>query len=197
MWNRLYRNHLIMPLPSYDTATNAWAPQADITWCIGPVRESEFVKFPNRVMTEREAITCALRRGQTWIDKRIKRLHSGSGPGRAQIIDMAAALQGHLEKADSKQPRQSQLLERRLEKTFTFDQFKSAIAASGLQISDQMLQRSYAALVKLRKNNHWSWAETRQKVEHSRQNLTLSSSPVRPPAFSRIPLTQSEWRRIG
>ncbi|MGH7825331.1 MAG: hypothetical protein ACREQ7_09175, partial [Candidatus Binatia bacterium] len=118
-------------------------------------------------------------------------------PGRAQIIDMAAALQVHLGKADSKQARQSQLLERRLEKTFTFDQFKSVIAASGLQISDQMLQRSYAALEKLRKNNHRSWAEMRRKVEHSRRNLTLSGSPVRRPAFPRIPLTQSEWRRIG
>ena len=29
MWSRVYRNHFIMAFPSFDTATNAWAPQLE------------------------------------------------------------------------------------------------------------------------------------------------------------------------
>lgn len=197
MWSRLYRNHFIMALPSYDTSTTAWAPQADISWCVGPTRESEFVRFPNRVMTEAEAIACALEKGQSWIDSRLKRSPSGSGTGRGQVIDMVGALKESLGKESSKQPRRVQSLERRLDKTFTFDQFKSVIAARGLRISDSILQKSYAALVKLRKNKHWSWAETKRKVEHSQQTLTASQSSARRPPYARIPLTEREWQRMS
>ena len=31
MWSRVYRNHFIMAFPNFDTTTNAWAPQADIS----------------------------------------------------------------------------------------------------------------------------------------------------------------------
>ena len=31
MWSRCYRQHVIMAFPSFDTATNLWAAQADIT----------------------------------------------------------------------------------------------------------------------------------------------------------------------
>ena len=72
MWSRSYRRHVIMAFPSFDTATNSWAPQADISWPIGPERQSEFVRFPLRVMTESEAVACALRRGQSWIDNRLR-----------------------------------------------------------------------------------------------------------------------------
>ena len=35
MWSRLYRNHVIMAFPTYDTVANAWAPQVDINWFAG------------------------------------------------------------------------------------------------------------------------------------------------------------------
>ncbi len=72
MWSRCYRRHVIMAFPSFDTMTNSWAPQADISWPTGPQRDSEFVRFPIRVMTEREAVACALRNGKSWIDNRLK-----------------------------------------------------------------------------------------------------------------------------
>jgi hypothetical protein len=92
MWSRLYRNHVIMPFPSYDTVASAWAPQADISWCVGPSRESAFVRFPNRFMTEADAVTCALRRGEAWIDNHLGRLRSISGSEHASVIDMIGAL---------------------------------------------------------------------------------------------------------
>ena len=65
MWSRCYRQHVIMAFPSFDTATNLWAAQADISWPSGPVRESEFVRFPTRVMSEAEAVSLALSRSKT------------------------------------------------------------------------------------------------------------------------------------
>jgi hypothetical protein len=196
MWSRLYRNHVIMPFPTYDTAANAWAPQADISWCVGPSRESEFVKFPNRFMTEADAVACALRSGEAWIDNRLGRLRSGSGSEHARMIDMIGALKKSLGKTDLTQPPRSQgSIQWHAQKRFTFGQFKSAIAKSGVKLSEQTLQKSYAALVKLRKNNHWSWAQTRRTVEHSQQDHSAAQSPARQPR-ARIPLTERDWRRI-
>jgi hypothetical protein len=180
MWSRLYRNHVIMPFPSYDTATNAWAPQADISWCAGPSRESEFVRFPNRFMTEAEAVACALLRGEAWIDNRLGRLRSGKGSEHARVIDMIGALKKSQGKVSTTQrPRAQGSIQWHAEKTFTFGQFKSVIAKSGVKLNERTLQKSYAALVKLRKNNHWSWAQTRQKVEHSQQDRSATQSPSR------------------
>ena len=197
MWSRLYRNHVIMPFPSYDTTTNSWAPQVNITWCLGPSRESEFVRFPNRFTTEAEAITCALRRGRAWVDNRLRRSRSVSRSRSGSVIEMIGALKERLEKANPEQPRQAQLPKQRWpEETFTFDHFKFVIAERGLKISEQKLQKSYAALVKLRKNKRWSWAETKRKVKDSQQNLGAARSR-RGPKAARIPLTERDWRRIG
>jgi hypothetical protein len=197
MWSRLYRNHVIMPFPSYDTATNAWAPQADISWCAGPSRESEFVRFPNRFMTETDAVACALRRGEAWIDNHLGRLRSGSRSEHARVIDMIGALKKSPEKVSPTQlPRTQGSIQWHAKKTFTFGQFKSVIANSGAKLSEQTLQKSYGALVKLRKNNHWSWAQTRRKVKHSQQDRSAAQSPARQQRAARIPLTERDWRRI-
>ena len=198
MWSRVYRNHFIMAFPSFDTATNAWAPQADISWSGGPSRKSEFVRFPKRFMTEREAVTFALRRGQMWINRRLRHSHIGIASDRGRIVDMIGALKESLAKAAPEQPRRDQAAaKRRTESTFTFDQFKSAMAESGVHLSERTLQKSYTALVKLRKNNHLSWAQTRQKVERSQQELRAAKSPARRPRAVRIPLSERGWRNIG
>jgi hypothetical protein len=170
MWNRLYRNHVIMPFPSYDTAANAWAPQADISWCTGPSRESEFVRFPNRFLTEADAITFALRKGEAWIDNRLRSLRSGSE--HAAVIDMIGALKKSLEKISPAQPSRTRgIIQWYAEKTFTFGQFKSVVVKGGIKPSEQTLHKSYAALVKLRKNKHWSW------LRRDRKWNTLSVRP--------------------
>ena len=199
MWSRLYRNHVIMPFPSYDTAANAWAPQADISWCVGTSRESEFVRFPNRFMTEADAVACALRKGEAWIDHHLGRLRSTSGSEHTSVIDMIRTLKKSQNKLSPTQgPRAQGSIQRHAEKTFTFGQFKSVIGKSGVKLSEHTLQKSYSALVRLRKNNHWSWAQTRRKVEHSQQDCVAVQSPTGQQRAARgIPLTERDWLRIS
>jgi hypothetical protein len=197
MWNRLYRNHVIVPFPSYDTATNAWAPQAYISWCAGPSRESEFVKFSNRFMTEADAVAGALRGGEAWIDNRLGHLRSRSESEHSALIDKFGALKKSLRKAGAaRSPRLRSSIQWHAEKTFTFGQFKSVIAKSGASVSDEGLQKSYSALVNLRKNNHWSWARLREKVEHCQPERSAAESRARQRRASWIPLTERDWRRI-
>jgi len=193
MWSRLYRNHVIMPFPSYDTAANAWAPQADISWYVGPSRESAFVRFPNRFMTEADAVACALRRGEAWIDDHLGRSHSIGGSEPARTIDRIEAVKNGREIVTPPQRHRPW----HVEKAFTFGQFKSVIARSGVRLSEETLHKSYAALVKLRKNNHWSWAQTRQKVEYSQHHRSVAQTSTKHQSSARIPLTERGWRRIS
>src|SRR5690242_5464642 len=95
MWSHCYRKHAIMPFPSFDTATNSWAPQADISWPTGPERKSEFLRFPIRVMTETEAVACALRKSKSWIDRRLKETHNTAAE-RPMATEHIARLRAHL-----------------------------------------------------------------------------------------------------
>jgi hypothetical protein len=191
---RLYRNHVIMTFPSFDTATSAWAPQANISWSVGPAREFEFVRFPNRLATEGEAMAFALRMGEEWIDRRLRRLRRGIGERRARVIDMIGAQSA--ERSAHKQRQFEAVTEMRRE-SFTFKQFKSAIAKSGLNVNEQLLQKSYAALAKLRSQQHLSWADARKKVEQSQEDLKAGGSPQTRSRAPRLPLTERDWRRIG
>ena len=197
MASRLYGDHFIMAFPSFDTATNGWVPQVDVTWDHkSPSRKFAFIRFPNRFKTEAEAEDFALEMAQNWIDNHPRRLHSyGARSGR--VIDVMAALKHGLARSPSKQLGRGPLSsERHLEeKSFTFNEFKSTISARG-KISEQKLLKSYLALVKLRKNRHLSWAEARRKVEHSQQDLTATLSTMRRPRVARIPLTERDWRKI-
>ena len=103
MWSRLYRNHVIMAFPSYDTVASAWAPQADINWFAGSSHDSQFVRFFKRCTTEREAVTWALRRSEVWVDNRL-RLSRGILPERGRGIGMIEAVKTHLGEVIPKQP---------------------------------------------------------------------------------------------
>jgi hypothetical protein len=199
MSSRLYGDHFIMAFPSFDTATNGWVPQADISWNHkSPSRKFAFVRFPNRCRTEAEAIDAALDMAEAWVDKYPSGVQRHAiASERRQVIDVAEFLKESLAKAAKQARRSAPGFQHGPKQSFTFGHFKAAIAASGLQISDQTLQKSYAALLKLRKNNHWSWAEARQKVEQSQQILRSPHSPMRWPRAARIPLTQRDWRKIG
>jgi hypothetical protein len=95
MWSRLYRNHVIMAFPTYDTVANAWAPQADINWFAGSSHDSQFVRFSKRCTTEEEAVTWALRRSEVWVDNRLRRLSRAILPERGRGIDMIEAAKSH------------------------------------------------------------------------------------------------------
>ena len=73
MWSRLYRKHVIMAFPTYDTVANAWAPQADINWFAGTSHDSKFVKFSKRCTTEEEAVTWVVQRLGEFDELRIMR----------------------------------------------------------------------------------------------------------------------------
>jgi hypothetical protein len=104
MWSRLYRNHVIMAFPTYDTVTKAWAPQADINWFAGSFHDSKFVQFSKRCTTEEEAVTWVLRRSEVWVDNRLRRLSGAILPERGRGIDMIEAAKSHLGKVTPEQP---------------------------------------------------------------------------------------------
>jgi hypothetical protein len=180
MWSRLYRTHVIMAFPSYDTVANAWAPQADINWFAGTSHDSKFVRFSKRCTTEEEAVNCALRRSEVWVNNRLRRLSRAILPGRGRGTDMIESAKTHLGKVTPEQlVRARSATEPGPEKTLTFYQFKCAFGGSGLKLSDENLQQSHAALTKPRNHNHdhWSRLETRRKLEHTRQDLTAPLLP--------------------
>jgi hypothetical protein len=104
MWSRLYRNHVIMAFPTYDTVANAWAPQADINWFAGSSHDSKLVQFSKRCTTEEEAVTWVLRRSEVWVDNRLRCLSRAILPERGRGIDMIEAAKSHLGKVTPKQP---------------------------------------------------------------------------------------------
>ena len=114
MWSRLYRNHVIMAFPTYDTVANAWAPQADINWFVGSSHDSKFVQFSKRCTTEQEAVTWGLRRSELWVDNRLRRLSRAILPERGRGIDMIEAAKSHLSKMTPEQPVRAQSSGRRM-----------------------------------------------------------------------------------
>jgi hypothetical protein len=197
MWSRLYRSYFIMAFPSFDTATNRWVAQADITWGAAAFRDSQFVRSPNRFATEIEAVSFALAMGREWVDNRLSR--SGHGlAAQGQVADMMGALKDSLNKTAANRSGETQtVIESRMQKALTFDQFKSALTVRGIKASEQALKKSYAALVKLRQSNRLSWADTRRKIEHSREKLITAQPSMRRPRAARLPLTERDWRRLG
>lgn len=193
MWCRSYRDHVIMAFPSFDTATNLWAPQANISWVAGPVRASEFVRFAKRVMTENDAVAWAFNAAPAWIDRRlITRRHGAprESGARSAAASLRLARRGPMNVARS--VRSSQAGARIL----TFPQFKSMIGKSRLNGSEQSLRKSYAALVALRKHKHCSWAEIKFKVRHS-QGGARAVRVLAPEARTvPLPLTMRDWQRI-
>lgn len=174
MWSRSYRSHVIMAFPSFDTATNLWAAQADISWPSGAMRESAFVRFPTRAMSEAEAVALALNRGKSWIDRRLR------GDRSERILNRVIELRD-----ETSSPAKD------MGKTFTFSQFK-ALLRGARKPSEESLQKSYAALMKLAKAG-CSPAEIKLKIKHSQERLAGRGNSRK--ALT-LPLTEQAWRRI-
>lgn len=190
MWSRLYRNHVLMAFPTYDSAKHGWAPQVDINWFLGPSHDSTFVRFPNRFLTEDEAVNWALARGQAWIDQRLERPQSRLAK-RRRMFDMIEAFNESLKQARRQKPRSAQARPKRSVKPLlTFEEFTRLLAQKGLKFSVGTLQKSYAALVKVRKIKHWSWAETKRKVMRAQQVSPHAGAP------QRIPLSERTWGKV-
>jgi len=193
MWSRSYRKHVIMAFPSFDTATNSWAPQADISWPIGPERESEFVRFPLRVMSETEAVACALQRGRSWIDNRLK-AHSVQNPA-SLAVDRIHSLPNSLRRTNLKPPAKSSVVRNDPTEPFTFAQFKSVVARSGTKVSESALRKSYSGLMQLQKIRKWSTAEVRATL--NRVQELLPSQSRRRAQRCRLPMTERDWQKIA
>jgi hypothetical protein len=138
----------------------------------------------------------ALRMGEEWIDRRIKRARRGIGVPRARVISMIGTLRKTADSSNLKPPHPVQSLSGKRRESFTFKQFKSALAESGLNLNDKLLQKSYAALMKLRSQQQLSWAEAKKKVKRSQEDLKAGSVRRRP-STARLPLTERDWRKIG
>jgi hypothetical protein len=195
MWCRSYRNHVIMAFPSFDTATSLWAPQASIAWVDGPTRKSEFVRFAKRVITEGDAVAVALRASHAWIDKRIRKSDKASPLETDNKVQSVAGASPQLEGDRAKLARAVKS-SRSAPRMLTYAQFRSVMEKSGLGGSEQSLQKSYTALVQLRKQNHCSWAQIKLKMKHSQDSLTLAHPKAPKTKPSRLPLTLRDWRRV-
>ncbi len=193
MWCRSYRGHVIMAFPSFDTATHLWAPQASISWVVGAVRESAFVRFSMRVTSESEAVECALRAAKTWIDdhkRGNRRQWDASTEPQTPIREASRTLL----KGSASQTRQLRpALSRNSGKTLTFEDFKTNLASLGANLSEPSLLKSYAALVQLRTESHCSWGKIRSKLKRSQEHLQPASRRSKP---ANLPLTLRDWRRI-
>jgi hypothetical protein len=185
MWFRSYRDHVIMAFPSFDTSTNLWAPQANISWVVGSSRRSEFVRFARRVTTEAEAAAWAVHASERWVDQRVRTLERESQRGAGRNASAAS---------------KSRLPSRALKNipgALTFEQFKSLMGRSGFAGSERALKKSYMALARLRKDSHRSWAQIKVKVKHSQQYMrTRPERPGTRTAGARLPLTPRDWRRV-
>lgn len=193
MWSRSYRRHVIMAFPSFDTASNSWAPQADISWPIGPERQSEFVRFPLRVMTENEAVACALRRGQSWIDNRLKARSAENAA--TLVLNGINPLPGSFRRTNLKPPaKPTATIRNDSTEPFTFAQFKSAVMRPGTKVSETALRKSYSGLMQLQKNKDLSTAEIWATV--NRVQKLLPSRPKRRAQRCRLPMTERDWTKI-
>ncbi len=189
MWTRSYRSHAIIAFPSFDTATGLWAPQANISWVVGSVRESKFVRFPKRVRSENEAVSCALSAARTWIDKRLRdprNLTERVGRKVRRRPLMRSKIGGGA--VQSSRPVKSPTAPGML----TFNQFKSMLGRSGLSLNQERLQKSYASLLLLRRQNHYSWAKIKSKMRNARE-VTSTAQALR---SERLPVTLRDWRRL-
>lgn len=187
MWCRSYRDHAIMAFPSFNAASGFWLCQANISWVVDASRESAFVRFPKRAVSEVEAVAKALTAAEAWVDKRLKArpVFAPASGLRSSILRAGPAHESdHL-------PRLSRSAQPSL-RTLTFDQFKSLMRQYGHKASEQSLHKSYAALLLLRKQGHRSWAQIEFKIRHPREQA-LDSQGWKP---ARLPLTMKDWRRI-
>jgi hypothetical protein len=62
-------------------------------------------------------------------------------------------------------------------------------------VSEQQLQKSYAALLQLRKHQHRSWADLIIKMRNSQAQIAPPASTENAKS-SHLPLTMRDWRRI-
>ena len=196
MWCRSYRNHVIMAFPSFDTATGLWAPQANISWVVGPLRESEFVRFSKRVLSEDDAVACASRAARTWIDRRLRSLPKG--PPRQNLTAAGDTVDAPLQplKAGAARFARGVKLSGSPTGMLTFNRFKSMMLKSGISVSDERLQKSYAALVELRRRNHCSWAQIKTKMEHTQAMMSGAQIGGLNVKLERLPVTLRQWRRV-
>jgi hypothetical protein len=129
-------------------------------------------------MSEGEAVTCASRAAQTWVDKRLRDLHSVSRRKDSQRPVRVGAVQ-----------LQNRIVPHDAERLLSFESFKAQMAKSGLHVSAESLEKSYSALLALRKRNHYSWTQIRSKMAQARSRAAKTQG-------DRLPLTIHDWQRI-
>ena len=132
---------------------------------------------------------------------------------QSQVVDLMEALKASLERKDGapkpKAPRAAKSAaasapdgETSLEAELTFEEFRTAVSESGLEVAAAELKRSYNGLTSLKKRKKLAAPDVRGKVVNLRKDLEVIRSD--PELFgnapkklkaARIPLTGRDWER--
>ena len=130
---------------------------------------------------------------------------------RGQVIDIMEALKGSLSKRIEKGKkiavaggaRQAAAYESRdADEPVSFEEFKSSIDETDLEVSEKELRRSYNNLNSLRAKKKLKWAAVRSKVKKLRGDLKQAASQgdllqgkAKKLKAARIPLSDRDWER--
>ncbi len=125
---------------------------------------------------------------------------------QSQVVDLMEALKASLERHDGAakpKARRPAARSRSAEETaVTFEEFRTAVGESGLEVDAAELKRSYNGLTSLGKRKKLAAADVRAKVVNLRKDLEVIRSD--PELFgnapkklkaARIPLTARDWER--
>ena len=87
---------------------------------------------------------------------------------------------------------------RKMEKVFSFAEFKTLVDAAKLDVPEESLRKSYQGLDQLRKKKNLSWEETREKAHALGNGLGLQVDLLKNRGqlkAARIPVTDRDWEK--
>ena len=118
---------------------------------------------------------------------------------RGQVVDLMEALKkslagGKVAREEKKEPAPA----RKMEKVFSFAEFKTLVDAAKLDVPEESLRKSHQGLDQLRKKKNLSWEETREKAHALGNGLQVDLLKNRGQLkAARIPVTDRDWERVG
>jgi len=127
---------------------------------------------------------------------------------RAQVIDLMEALKQSLARKIAKEKKVAAVAGAQATESIketeelTLEEFKSTLQATGLEMSDRELKRSFEGLRMLRDKNRLPWKAIRAKVRKLKDDLKVATQQpdllekkVKKLRAARIPLTAKDWDR--
>ena len=118
---------------------------------------------------------------------------------RGQVVDLMEALKKSLAGGKvAREEKKETAPARKMEKVFSFAEFKTLVDAAKLDVPEESLRKSYQGLDQLRKKKNLSWEETREKAHALGNGLQVDLLKNRGQLkAARIPVTDRDWERVG